>query len=100
MIEHIRFNLTAAARRVGTSPPKFILSVLLVPDWKKEENGYNNPDYLQTHKLFFKEFKEALKIKSEQEKNGFELSVPDKTFNLLKKLAQRCEPRKSAGRGA
>lgn len=52
-IANIIAQLTKAANEAGCQPPKFILSVLLVPDWSKQDNDYHHPDYLSQKQLFF-----------------------------------------------
>ncbi|MGE3318298.1 MAG: hypothetical protein AB7I18_03290 [Candidatus Berkiella sp.] len=51
-IRKIIAGLTEAARKSGKKPPEFVLSVLLIPNWNKEGNGYNNQDYQSTKQAF------------------------------------------------
>lgn len=46
-IENIKRGLSQAAVAAGREPPEFVLSVNLIPNWKKENNGYQNEDYLK-----------------------------------------------------
>jgi hypothetical protein len=57
-IKIISEKITEAAKSRGHPPPEIVVSILLIPDWKKNNNGYENPDYLNTKKLFFKAVQE------------------------------------------
>lgn len=51
-IARIKDAFTEAAQAQGREPPKVIVSVLLIPDWKKEGNSYTHPDYVATQQTF------------------------------------------------
>lgn len=51
-IEYIREKMTAAAVQAGQPPPKFVLSVLVVPDWDIPQNSYDNAGYLAVQHEF------------------------------------------------
>lgn len=51
----IRDGLTQAALAAGNQPPTFILSLLLIPNWEREDNSYTNNTYLERKKTFFDE---------------------------------------------
>ncbi|HAT9523302.1 TPA: hypothetical protein NQN30_001862 [Legionella pneumophila] len=44
-IKNIIKGISDAARRENREPPRFVLSVNLVPDWNRANNGYENADY-------------------------------------------------------
>jgi len=62
-IEYIREKMTAAAAQAGQSPPKFVLSVLVVPDWDIPENSYDNAGYLAVQQEFMTQCQAALTAK-------------------------------------
>ncbi|MDR3491789.1 MAG: hypothetical protein P4M12_07100 [Gammaproteobacteria bacterium] len=45
-IQKIYNGLVNAAKDTGRESPEFIISVLLVPDWTRNGNAYDNPEYL------------------------------------------------------
>lgn len=57
-IQKIVEGLTEAANRNGKPAPKFVLSVLMVPNWQKPENGFSHDSYQETKSHFITETKE------------------------------------------
>lgn len=57
-IRRVVEKLSQAAASAGKPPPEIVVSVLLVPDWSKSDNGYDNLTYRQTNKLFLKKLKQ------------------------------------------
>lgn len=51
----IKQGLTQAALKAGKQPPEIELSVLLIPDWKREHNAYDDETYLEVKESFMKE---------------------------------------------
>ncbi|WP_298623351.1 hypothetical protein [uncultured Legionella sp.] len=51
-IERMQKKMTDAAIAAGREPPEFVVSVLLVPDWKKAGNGYENASYKEKQAKF------------------------------------------------
>ncbi len=70
LIEHIRNKISEAAREARKTPPKFILSMLLVPDWNRLNNNYTDRTYLKTKGIFFKNINTEINRLN----SGFELS--------------------------
>jgi phage tail tube protein FII len=55
-IKKIRDGLSQAAKKARRDPPEFILSILLIPDWNRNGNSYNDQTYLNKKKFFLEEF--------------------------------------------
>ncbi len=53
-IRKIKKNLTAIARNMDRTPPRFVVSVYMIPDWQEGSN-YTNSEYLTAKEKFFDE---------------------------------------------
>ena len=51
-IQRMIKGLSHAAQQVGRNPPKFVLTVNLIPNWGRLNNGYDNPQYLELKDKF------------------------------------------------
>lgn len=52
-IKHIKDGFARAAQLCGRKAPEIIVSVLLIPNWQKGDNGYENKKYLELKAKFF-----------------------------------------------
>jgi len=52
-IEYIRKKITEAANQAEKQPPRFVLSMLLIPNWERVGNSYNDEDYQKNREEFF-----------------------------------------------
>lgn len=57
-VKNIVKQLTEQAVRAGNTPPKFVLSVSLVPNWSKG-SSYTDPDYQKLQKHYIEQVKKA-----------------------------------------
>ena len=60
-IKKIRDGLVKAAEKAGREPPEFIISIILIPDWKRSGNSYQDETYLAKKNLFLQEFINSVK---------------------------------------
>ncbi|WP_367607993.1 hypothetical protein [Legionella sp. W05-934-2] len=58
-IKKIKDGLTEAARKAGREPPEVVLSVMLIPDWTREDNAYTDATYLGIKETFMEEVGET-----------------------------------------
>lgn len=58
-VEAIKKGLAEAAIKAGKKPPEIVLSVILIPDWKKEGNSYKHEDYIALKKVFMEQVKKS-----------------------------------------
>ncbi len=74
-IAAIKKGLTDAAIKQGRKPPEIVVSVLLVPDWKREGNSYKDRTYQAVKSAFITRVNEEFKslgatIEDFQEEGG------------------------------
>jgi hypothetical protein len=59
-IKKIYNGIVRAANRVERPSPEFIVSILLIPNWDRQNNSYNDQLYLSRKNLFLNEIKNSL----------------------------------------
>lgn len=82
-VKRIVEGLKQAAANAGDEPPTFILSALLVPNWKKSDNSYTDPQYVNAHRKFIEEMKtefESLGLEVQAFYEESNLTEDEKTF--------------------